>query len=141
MIYGRPLPKSHRKKLLISTYLQYKSKEHSNISSLILFNHVLHGYWKKNVLLKSVLRRNIFFRTGHIFMQFKDKIGILLPKLFWPTDREKLLKFKVKAENLNIFEITRPTYSNSKRSEQFLVTEYIFNSRGFSCLKNYNNYS
>ena len=33
--------------------------------------------------------------------------GILLPKLFWPTVRKT-------------FEITRTTYSNSERSEQFL---------------------
>ena len=51
--------------------------------------------------------------------------GILLTNLFWPTvrkncssDREKLCK---------IFEITGIIYSNSERSEQFLVTECFFN--------------
>ena len=52
--------------------------------------------------------------------------GILLLKLFWPTvrrncssDREKLF--------WKLFEITRTIYSNSERSEQFLVTECFFN--------------
>ena len=43
--------------------------------------------------------------------------GILLPKLFrkkCSSDHEKLLK---------MLEITRRIYSNSERSEQFLVTE------------------
>ena len=51
--------------------------------------------------------------------------GILLPKLFWPavrkngsSDWEKLCK---------IFEITRTIYSNSERSEQFLITKCFFN--------------
>ena len=55
--------------------------------------------------------------------------GILFPKLFRPTvrkncssDWEKLLKFEAE-----IFEITRTIYSNSERSEQFLVTECFFN--------------
>ena len=42
------------------------------------------------------------------------------------TDRENLLKFE--AEGLEFaknFEITRTIYSNSERSEQFLVTEYL----------------
>ena len=57
------------------------------------------------------------------------KIDILFPKLFWPTvrencssDRENLLKFKAEAENL----ITWTIYSNSERSENFLVTECFF---------------
>ena len=58
--------------------------------------------------------------------------GILLPKLFWPTvrkkcssDREKLLKLE--AESREFAKIFRTIYSNSERSEQFLVTECFFN--------------
>ena len=40
------------------------------------------------------------------------------------SDREKLLKFEAEAQE---FEITRTIYSNSERSEQFLVTECFFN--------------
>ena len=40
------------------------------------------------------------------------------------SDREKLLKFEAEGrEFAKIFEITRTIYSNSKRSEQSLVTE------------------
>ena len=61
-------------------------------------------------------------------------IGILLPKLFWPTVRKIVLvieknfwNLRLKAENLQIFEITRTIYSNGERSEQFFVTEcYLF---------------
>ena len=48
--------------------------------------------------------------------------GILLPKLFRPTGRKK--NVLVIEKN---FEITRTIYSNSERSEQFLVTECFFN--------------
>ena len=56
--------------------------------------------------------------------------SILLPKLFWPTvrkncssDWEKLLKFEAEGQEFSkTFGITRTIYSNSERSEQFLVT-------------------
>ena len=48
--------------------------------------------------------------------------GILLPKLFWPTVRKNC-----SSDWENLFEITRTIYSNSERSEQFLVTECFFN--------------
>ena len=75
--------------------------------------------------------------------------GILLPKLFLPTvtincssDRENILKFV--AEGLEVcknFEITRIIYSNSKRSEQILVTKCFFNLflEVFSDITNQNN--
>ena len=44
--------------------------------------------------------------------------SILLWKLFWPTVRKK---------NILVIEITRTFFSNSERSEQFLVTECFFN--------------
>ena len=61
--------------------------------------------------------------------------GILLPKLFWPTvrkncssDWEKILIFEAEGrEFAKKFEITRTIYSNSERSEQFLLTECFFN--------------
>ena len=52
--------------------------------------------------------------------------GILLPKSTLrkkcSSDREKLLKFDAEGQK---FEVT--IYSNSERSEQFLVTECLFN--------------
>ena len=43
------------------------------------------------------------------------------------SDREKLLKFEAEGrEFAKEFEITRTIYSNSERSEQFLVTECFF---------------
>ena len=43
-------------------------------------------------------------------------------------DRETRLKFETEGrEFANLFEITRTIYSNSERSEQFLVTECFFN--------------
>ena len=67
------------------------------------------------------------------FDRTKEKIGILLPKLFWPTVRKIILVIKKNfwnswpsASNLQTFEITRTIYSNSERSEQFLVTECFF---------------
>ena len=43
-------------------------------------------------------------------------------------DREKLLKFEAEGrEFAKNFEITKTIYSNSERSEQFLVTECFFN--------------
>ena len=56
--------------------------------------------------------------------------GILLPKLFWPTvrkkcssDRKNFCNSRQKAENLQtFFSINRTIYSNSERSEQFLVS-------------------
>ena len=55
---------------------------------------------------------------------------ILLPKLFWPTVRKKCPTFEIRGWRpriCKIFEITRTIYSNSERSEQFLVTECFFN--------------
>ena len=62
---------------------------------------------------------------------WKVKIGVLSPKLFWPTARKKnssdLRKnFDIRGWICKIFEITRTIYSNSERSEQ-LVTECFFN--------------
>ena len=88
-------------------------------------------------------RKKDFFITDcanlllHSSTYWIDNNGILSPKLFWPTvrknccrDREKLLKLcrGWRQKIWKIFEITRTIYSNSERSEQFLVTEcfYLF---------------
>ena len=48
-----------------------------------------------------------------------EKIVLVIEKKIWNS--------RLKAENCKIFEITRTIYSNSERSEQFLVTECFFN--------------
>ena len=66
---------------------------------------------------------------------FSIRIGILLPKLFWPTvrkkcssDWEKLLKFQAEGREFQKFwDHYNNLFSNSERSEQFLVTECFFN--------------
>ena len=71
-----------------------------------------------------------------IFLCFQGKkgIGILLPKLFWPTvrkkcsrDREKLLKFEAEGREI------AKNYSKSESLEQFLA---IWTIR-FQIRKNY----
>ena len=100
MIYGRPLPKSHRKKLLISTYLQYKSKEHSNTSSLILFNHVLHGYWKNcslscRTFYNYIVSWEVVFCYHNCSDLLWEKIVLVIEKDFWNS--------RLNAENLQNF--------------------------------------
>jgi hypothetical protein len=61
--------------------------------------------------------------------------SILLPNLFLPTvrkkfssDREQLLKFEAEGQEFAKFlRIIGTIHSNSERSEQFLVTECVFN--------------
>ena len=73
------------------------------------------------------------FKTHRLF-QTIIKNGILLPKLSWPTVRKIVLVIeksfwnsRLKAwEFAKILEITRTIYSNSERSEQFLVTGWFF---------------
>ena len=48
-----------------------------------------------------------------------EKFVLVIEKNFWNS--------RLKAENFQIFEIIRTLYSNSERSEQFLVTECFFN--------------
>ena len=64
--------------------------------------------------------------------KFKSIYRILLPKLFRPTvrkncssDQEKLQGWRPRICKFS--EIRRTIYSNSERSEQFLVTECFFN--------------
>ena len=84
---------------------------------------------------KCDLAKMVKSKKNKLLCVVNKEIGILLLKLFWPTvrkncssDREKLLKFEAEGrEFAKIFEITRTIYSNSERSEQFLVTECFFN--------------
>ena len=59
------------------------------------------------------------------------KNGILLPKLFWPTVRKNWSSDPEIRDwwprICKILEITWTIYSNSERSEQFLVRECFFN--------------
>ena len=64
----------------------------------------------------------------------KSRNGILLPKLFWPAEKKMFnwvwKTFEIRGWRPRIcefFEIIRTIYSNSERSEQFLVTECFFN--------------
>ena len=87
---------------------------------------------------KSTAGRRIWFIHGTalrlldcplFIMKILVKIGVLLPKLFWPTVRkknssvwEKLLKFEAEGQEFEKkIAITRTIYSSSERSEQFLV--------------------
>ena len=55
---------------------------------------------------------------------FVTKIVLTYCEKKYSSDREKLLKFEAEGPRIcKIFEITRTIYSNSERSEQFLVTE------------------
>ena len=59
---------------------------------------------------------------------FVTKIVLTYCEKKCSSDGEKLFKFEAEGrEFAKIFEITRTIYSNSERSEQFLVTEYFFN--------------
>ena len=53
--------------------------------------------------------------------------GILLPKLFWSTVRNKIEIWGWRPRICNIFEIITTINSNSERSEQVLLKECIFN--------------
>ena len=95
-------------------------------NSPLLFSSRLHIY-----------QSQWFFMTewGYEKLNNVKIIGILLPKLFWPTVRKKLFywsrkTFEIEGWRPRIcknFEITWTIYSNSERSEQFLVTECFFN--------------
>ena len=91
-----------------------------------------HPYlWKKGVILYvqvSVLvltytlenRKNKWYSVSKIILTYCEKI------LFWGSRKT----FEIRGWRprvCKIFEITRTIYSNSERSEQFLVTECFFN--------------
>ena len=59
-----------------------------------------------------------YFVTKIVRTYCEKKIVLVIEKFFW--------NLRLKAENMKIFEITRTIDSNSKRSEQSLVTEWFF---------------
>ena len=67
------------------------------------------------------------YKVKYRVSQSKVWNSILLPKLFWPTVRKTFEIRGWRPRFCKIFEITRTIYSNSERSEQFLVTECFFN--------------
>ena len=75
----------------------------------------------------------------------KYRNGNLPPELFWLTvrkncssDREKRLKFEAEGQEFTkILRSIRTIYSNSERSEQFLVTECFFNFFSYRKIKTY----
>ena len=82
----------------------------------------------------------IFYYVQQLFKMNETQVtgflnSFLLPKLFWPTVRKKLSLWLRKTFEIRgwrpriykIFEITRTIYSNSERSELFLVSECFFN--------------
>ena len=60
-----------------------------------------------------------YFVTKIVLTYCEKKIVLAIEKNFWNS--------RLKAENLQNFEITTTIYSNSERSEQFLVTECFLN--------------
>ena len=83
----------------------------------------------------------LVYLRGDLFLVSAAFIyGILLTKLFWPTvsrpavrkncssDQKKTFEIRGWSPRIDkIFEVTGTIYSNSERSEQFLVTECFFN--------------
>ena len=73
--------------------------------------------WIENGKWKQVIK--IVFCYQNCSDLLWEKIVLVIEKNFWNS--------RLKGENFQIFEITRTIYSNSERSEQFLVTECFFN--------------
>ena len=96
---------------------------------------VLIANWIPDSLIKmerkSVLI-GLFFCYQIVLNQTRN--GILLANLFWPTVRKNCSSdrgktFEIRGCRPRIcknFETTRTIYSNSERSEQFLITECFF---------------
>ena len=71
---------------------------------------------------------NYCFVTIAIEGKFEfDLIGILFPKLFWPTVRKKMFNLVIENKICKMFEISRIIYSIKKRSKQFLKRDDFFN--------------
>ena len=92
------------------------SKIRSATNVPLLFLPLLRfAQWGKNLFESE----SIVFCYQNCSDLLREKIVLVIEKNFWNS--------RLKAENLQIFEITRTIYSNSERSEQFLVTECFFN--------------
>ena len=83
-------------------------------------------------VLKSAKGPNIFW--GSVFeFKNKEKNGILLPKLFWPTvrkkcstDREKLLKFKVEGREFAKFSRSLEQFIHTVEGQKIFVNRMLF---------------
>ena len=131
---------------------QLEKKDHWNVNTYrnklkncVLFRKLLLLTVATEWIKKKFTCKERFINSSTFFPHFlriffpspckklgKVRNGILLPKLFWPTvrkicssDREKLWGWRPRI--WKFFEITWTIYSNSERSEQFLVTECFFN--------------
>ena len=84
------------------------------------WSQVISCWWwiTKHILLRAAKPLMVFCYQNCSDLLW-EKIVLLIKKNFWNS--------RLKAENLQIFEITRTIYSNSDRSEQFLVTTCFFN--------------
>ena len=110
-------------------YQMSSYKDEENIIICIPFLQFLfyHFYWKE-LFCRSFSVSDNYSHFGICCWRSHRSLfgnGILLPKLFWPTVRKNCSSAREKI--CKIFEITRTIYSNSGRSEQFLVTECFFN--------------
>ena len=110
-----------------------------SISKQWRFNNCCQNSWTKMSQLSNFCGSNLhvrcnyryetyLFDVAHWLMTFCyqncsdllwEEIVIVIEKNFWNS--------RLKAENLQIFEINWKIHSNSERSEQFLGTECFFN--------------
>ena len=74
----------------------------------------------QNILSKPLPQYNLVYSYQNCSDLLWEKIILLIEKNFWNFEAEGPRIFKN-------FEITKTIYSNSERSEQFLVTECFFN--------------
>ena len=97
-----------------------------------LFFHVFMGeiFFSRNIVVSAQKSCNEWkwkkVKKEWILNKLRN-IGILLPKLFWPTVKKTVEIWGWRPRICKMFEIRRTIYSNSERSEQFLVTECFFN--------------
>ena len=94
-----------------------------------LILHYVSWPWKWLMIqgLSNVIKFKGKFKYQFHKASNTEDYSILLPKLFWPTVRKC---FEIQGWWPRIckrFDITRTIWSNSKRSEQFLITECLFN--------------
>ena len=71
-------------------------------------------------ILQENEKRNKWYFFTKTFRTYCEKKNVLVIKKNFGNSR-------LKAKNLEMFEITRTIYSNSERTEQLLVTEIFFN--------------
>ena len=118
----------------------YKKQFPAFDNSIFFFQvtvHFDHFLWKvlKSLLYKLCLNLFIASRIFHSWMIWKMKKWYFVTKIVLTYCEKQLYywsrkTFESRGRKLRIFknfDITRTIYSNSERSEQFLVTECFFN--------------